>query len=522
MANDANMISEEQEQNRTKYNKWLLIIPTMLAAFLFALDETIANIALPHIAGSFSVSSQESIWVLTSYLIASCLTIPLIDWLSRLLGRKNMFISMVALFTLASLLCGISTSMGMIVIGRFLQGLGGGVLIPIAQAIVMEEFKGKDFGLAVTIFGLVVIIAPIIGPVIGGYITENYSWHWIFFMNVPIGAAIVIMSQTMIYDPPYARRQKNVKTDYWGLLFLFMFAVAFEIMMDKGNDLDWFSSKLICRLTVIWVIGLIGFIISQIKGKETLVRLNVLKDWNLSTGTIVLTLMNAILLGSLAMVPQFMQIMMGYDSFTSGLSMMPRGMGCMAGLVISQKLDGKMDTRLIAALGVGFLVLGSWMLGDINLQISQSSITIPNILFGFGMALGMVPIMSYSCKAIPAEEMSNASGLQNFIKTIGGAVGTSLVATFISRFSQMHQNMLIDKLIETNDIFIERLSAFTSNFMQYTDLSTAGYMAQKLIYNQLLQQARLWAYIDSFRIYAIGGLLLIALIFVMKPEKKSD
>ena len=503
MSNEVNIVSAEKEQNSNSYNKWLLIIPTMLAAFLFALDETIANIALPHIAGSFSVSSQESIWVLTSYLIASCLTIPLLDWLSRLLGRKNMFISMVALFTIASLLCGISTSMGMIVVGRFLQGLGGGILIPVAQAIVMEEFKGKDFGLAVTIFGSVVIIAPIIGPVIGGYITENYSWHWIFFMNVPIGAAIVAMSQTMIYDPPYARRQKNVKTDYWGLLFLFMFAVAFETMMDKGNDLDWFSSKLICRLTIIWVIGLIGFIISQVKGKETLVRFNVLKDWNLSTGTVVLTLMNAILLGSLAMVPQFMQIMMGYDSFTSGLSMMPRGVGCMVGLVISQQLDGKIDTRLIAAFGVGFLALGSWMLGDINLQISQSS------------------IMSYSCKNVPAAEMSNASGLQNFIKTIGGAVGTSLVATFISRFSQTHQNMLVDTLTETNDVFLERLSAFTANFAQYTDLSTAGNMAQTMIYNQLLQQSRLWAYIDSFRLYAIGGLLLIIIIFIMKPEKKS-
>lgn len=522
MANETDIISEERGQEEASHNKWLLIIPTMLAAFLFALDETIANIALPHIAGSYSVSNQESIWILTSYLIASCITIPMIDWLSRLLGRKNMFIGMVLLFTISSFICGISTSMSMMVIGRFLQGLGGGVLVPIAQAIVMESFKGKDLSIAITLFGLVVIIAPIIGPVLGGYITENYSWHWIFFINVPIGIVIVAMSHTMIYDPPYARRQKNVKTDYWGLIFLFMFAVAFEIMMDKGNDLDWFGSKLICRLTVIWVIGLIGFIVSQLKGKETLVRLSVLKDWNLTAGTIVLTVMNAILLGSLAMIPQFMQIMMGYDSFTSGLSMMPRGIGCMAGLIMSQKLQDKMDTRLIASLGVAFLSIGSWMLGDINLQISQSAITIPNILFGFGMALAMVPIMSFSCQGVPANEMSNASGLQNFIKTIGGAVGTSLVATFISRFSQTHQNMLVDTLTETNDIFLERLNAFTANFMQYTDLSTAGYMAQKLIYNQLLQQARLWAYIDSFRIYAVAGLLIIALIFLMKTEKKSD
>ena len=504
------------------HNKWLLIIPTMLAAFLFALDETIANIALPHIAGSFSVSRQESIWILTSYLIASCLTIPMIDWLSRLLGRKNMFITMVLLFTISSLLCGISTSMTMMVIGRFLQGLGGGVLIPIAQAIVMESFKGKDLTIAITIFGLVVIIAPIIGPVLGGYITENYSWHWIFFINIPIGTIIAIMATTMIYDPPYARRQKNVKTDYWGLLFLFMFAVAFEITMDKGNDLDWFASPLIQRLTIIWVIGLIGFIISQIKGKETLVRLDVLKDWNLATGTIALTVMNAVLLGSLAIVPQFMQIMMGYDAFTSGLSMMPRGLGCLVGLTLAQRLSGKVDARILAAIGVGVLATGSWMLGDINLQISQSSIAIPNVLFGLGMALAMVPLIPFSCKMIKAEEMSNASGLQNFIKTIGGAVGTSLVATFVSRFSQVHQNMMTYTLTETNDVFRERLQAFTANFMQYTDFSTATYMGQKLIYNQLLQQSRLWAYIDSFRIYAVACIIIICIIFVMKSDKKLN
>lgn len=519
MGNEAVYNNEERHE---EHNKWLLIIPTMLAAFLFALDETIANIALPHIAGSFSVSNQESIWILTSYLIASCLTIPMIDWLSRLLGRKNMFIGMVLLFTVSSLMCGLSTSMTMMVVGRFLQGLGGGVLIPIAQAIVMESFKGKDLSIAIMIFGLVVIIAPIIGPVLGGYITENYSWNWIFFINVPIGTVIALMAKSMIYDPPYARRQKNVKTDYWGLLFLFMFAVCFEITMDKGNDLDWFGSPFIRRLTVIWVIGLIGFIISQIKGKETLVRLNVLKDWNLATGTIALTVMYAVLLGSLAIVPQFMQIMMGYDAFTSGLSMMPRGLGCLIGLIIAQQLQDRSDPRVVASVGVFVLAIGSWMLGDINLQIAQSSIAIPNVMFGMGMGLAMVPLIPFSCKTISAEEMSNASGLQNFIKTIGGAVGTSLVATFVSRFSQMHQNMLTYTLTETNDNFLTRLHAYTANFMQYTDSSTAAYMGEKLIYTQLLQQSRLWAYIDTFRIYAVACLFIIALIYIMRKEKKKQ
>ncbi|MBR1616606.1 DHA2 family efflux MFS transporter permease subunit [bacterium] len=505
-------------KENSNLKKWLLLIPTMLATFMFTLDETIANIALPHIAGSFSVSSQESIWILTSYLIASCLTIPMIDWLTRLIGRKTMFISMVALFTVASFFCGISSSMIMIVIARFLQGLGGGVLMPIAQAIIMEAFKGKELSLATTIFGLVVIIAPIIGPVLGGWITENYSWHWIFFINIPVGVAILIMAQSMIYDPPYAQKQQNVKTDWWGIFFLFCFAVAFEIMMDKGNDLDWFNSPFICRLTVIWVIALIGFIISQIKGKETLVRLEVLKDWNLATGTLALTIINAIMLGSLAILPQFMQIMMRYDSFTSGLSMMPRGFGCLLGLFMANSLQQKVDSRLLSAFGIFVLCLGSWFLGDINLQISQSAIVFPNILYGFGMALGMVPLITLSCKTVKKEDMSNASGLQNFIKTIGGAVGTSLVATFISRFSQTHQNMMTHFLNPTNDMYNIRLQTYSAQFSQFTDAINAHYMAQKLIYNQLLQQARLWAYIDSFRIYAVLGLLIILILFMMKSD----
>lgn len=499
-------------------SKWLILIPTMFAAFMFSLDETIANIALPHIAGSFSVSSQESIWILTSYLIASCLTIPMLDWLCRLLGRKNLFILMVFIFTVSSFVCGISSSMPLMIIGRFFQGFGGGVLIPIAQAIMMENFKGKDLTTAITIFGLVVIVAPIIGPVLGGWITENYSWHWIFFMNIPIGAIIVTMAKTMITDPPYAQRQKNVKTDWWGLLFLIMFAVAFEIMMDKGNDEDWFNSVFICRLTVIWVIGLIGFIISQIKGKETLVRFNVLSNWNYTMGTVCITVMNAILLGSLAMIPQFMQTMMGYDSFTSGLSMMPRGIGCMVGLFLNKFLPENTDIRIVASAGVLLLSIGSWMLGDINLQISQASIFIPNILFGIGMTLAMIPLVSFSCLTVPAKEMSNASGLQNFIKTIGGAVGTSLVATFISRFSQIHQFMMVKNLSETNSVYIERVSAYVANFAQSTDFDTAMAMGQQLLYNQLLQQSRLWAYIDSFRIYAVVGLAIIFLIFLMKNK----
>lgn len=512
-------MSKEEAIKENQANPWFMLIPTMLAAFMFVLDETIANIALPHIAGSFSVSNQESIWILTSYLIASCLTVPMIDWLVRLMGRKSLFISMVALFTTASFICGISTSMGMMIVGRFLQGLGGGVLVPIAQAVTMENFKGEELARAMGIFGMVVILAPILGPVIGGYITENWSWNWIFFINVPIGIVTLWLSKVLLFDPPYAQKHKNVKTDYWGIVFLFMFAVAFETMMDKGNDLDWFASPFICKLTVIWVIGLTGFIISQIKQKDSLVKFNVFKNWNYSTGTIAITVMNAVLLGSMAMIPQFMQNMMGYDAFTSGLSMMPRGVGCFIGCILSSKMQTRFDPRFTATVGIIFLGIGSWMLGSINLNISSSSIAIPNVLYGFGMSLGMMSIITSSCQTIAPEDMSNATGLQNFIKTVGGAIGTSLVATFVSRFSQTHQNMMIHTLTETNNIFMERLNAYTAQFMPNTDFATARHMAETFIYNQLNQQSHLWAYIDSFRIFAVASIFVLVFVFIMRPNK---
>lgn len=512
-------MSTLSQENWKPKNPWLLVIPTMLAAFMFALDETIANIALPHMAGSFSVSHQESIWVLTSYLIASCLTIPMIDWLGRLMGRKALFISCVALFTAASFMCGISTSIGMMVISRFLQGLGGGVLIPIAQAIMMENFEGDELNRAGSIFGMVVIIAPILGPVLGGWITENWSWHWIYFINIPIGIIIVALSYKLIEDPPYARKQSNVKTDYWGLLFLFMFAVAFEIMMDKGNDQDWFNSSFIVKLTVIWVIGLIGFIVSQVRQKDSLIKFDVLKDFNYFMGTVVLTVMNAILLASMAMLPQFMQNMMGYDSFTSGLTMMPRGVGCLIGVILCGKISSKVDPRVLSFIGIFILCLGSWDLGFINLEISSMNVVVPNILYGLGMTLGMIPVITLSCKTIAPERMSNASGLHNFIKTIGGAVGTSLVATFISRFSQMHQHMMVDWLRDTNTVYLERLQAYAGQFAQLTDFSSATYMAQTMIYNELSRQAHLWAYVDSFRIFAIAGLIILLLIPLLRVKK---
>ena len=334
-------------------NPWLTCLPTMAAAFMFVLDETIANVALPHMAGSFSVSREESMWILTSYLIASGIVIPMVDWFSKALGRKNFFIFSVALFTVASALCGTATTMGQMIAYRILQGIGGGDLLPISQAILLENFKPEERGKAMAAFGLIIVLAPILGPVIGGWITENWSWPYIYYINLPIGIITILLSNIFIFDPPYAKRQQGVKTDGIGFFFLCAWLISLQIVLDKGNNTDWFNADWICWLSAFSILSGVLFLISQIKNKESLVDLSIFKDKNYLIGTLIQIVMQAILLASVAILPQFLQSLMGYDAYKSGLSMMPRGIGALTATILYGGFANKFDGRLLVVTGLG-------------------------------------------------------------------------------------------------------------------------------------------------------------------------
>lgn len=514
-----NIIQETEWKPST--SPWFIIMPVMLATFMYALDETVANVALPHIAGTYSVSSQESIWVLTSYLMASSIVIPMIDFFCKFFGRKNFFMLGVFIFTVASFLCGISNSIGMIVIARALQGIGGGCLMPMAQAITMESFTGEARNKAMSVFGLVVVVAPILGPVMGGWITENWSWPYIFFINVPVGFICIALAKKYLEDPPYARRQKNVHLDKFGFLWLCVWLIPLQIVFDKGNDADWFNATWICWLTAIAVLGGILFFISQLKGKKPMVKLDVFKDINYLFGTIMLILINAVLLASLAILPQMLQYMLGYDAFTSGLAIMPRGVGAFTALLIFGGLGGRFSYKTYGIVGLLCLGIGGWMLGLLNLEINMMNIAIPNMIFGVGLVFTMMPITTLSCITLRNDQMTNASGLQNLLKTIGGAIGTSLVATMISRFSQVHQHGLVKALSESNTVFIERLNSYAASFIHTAgDSLNATYMAGKMLYNQLIQQSTLCAYMTTFKVFAIACFILIPFMFLLKSEKR--
>ena len=500
---------------------WISCIPILVAVFIYVMDGTIANVALPHMAGSFSATRDESMWILTSYLIASGIVIPSVDFFSKLFGRKNFYVISILMFTIASFLCGTANSLGAMVAYRILQGAGGGGIVPLSQAIMMESFPKEKRGTAMAIFGMGVIIAPIVGPVLGGWITDNWSWPWIFFINVPFGCIAAFLAKNMLFNPPYAQRQKNVKIDGLGFLFLTLWLCCLQIFFDKGNNADWFNAPWICWIFTISCISAICFFVSQVVRKDTLVDLSVFKDKQFVIGTFIQVVMQAVLYASIAILPQFLQSMMGYTAFLSGMSMMPRGLGSLTAMIICALIADKVDKRKMVAIGLLLIGSAGLVFGFLNLQIATVNIMIPNYMMGMGMGLSMIPIINLSLETLSNMQMTNASGLQNLFKNIGGAIGTSLVATMLTRFAQAHQFMMVDKLNELNPVFIERVQATTAMLSQYTSVDVAHHMANYSQYGTLIKQATLWAFMDSFRIFGLLCFALIPLLLLFKKGKNN-
>ncbi len=518
------MANVQQETWQPSNNPWVICIPLMVAAFMFVLDETIANVALPYMAGSFSVSRQESTWVLTSYLIASGIVIPSVDFFSKLMGRKNFFILSIIIFTVASFLCGTSRSLPEMVIMRILQGFGGGALLPLSQAIMLELFPIEKRAQSMALFGLVVVIAPIIGPVLGGWITTNWSWPFIYFINIPVGIMAVGLARKFIEDPPYAKKQDNVKIDNIGFFMLIGWLTCMQIVLDKGNDADWFGTTWVCWLTFFAVVFATWFFYIQSTKKDSLIDLRVFKDRNFFFGTVVQVVMQGVLLASLAILPQFLQGLMGYDAYLSGLAMMPRGIGALMTVIFIGTIGSKINNKLLVMMGLGLLSFSSFMLCELNLNIATMNIVIPNFIMGIGMSMSMIPIITLSTMTLTNEQMTNASGVQNLLKNIGGAIGTSIVTTLISRKAQAHQSYLVDNLTMLNDNFIERLQYYQAAFTSMSNDIHANYMAQTMLYKQMLQQANMGAFRDTFEICAIACFVIIPLVLFVKgmPKKKNS
>ncbi len=504
------------EEWKPSHSPWSVTLAVMLATFIFVLDSTIANVALPHMAGSFSASIDEAMWILTSYLIASGIILPSVAWFSNVFGRKRFFIVCIMIFTLASGLCGLSNSLDMMLLSRIIQGIGGGAMLPIAQAIMVESFPKEERGVAMSIFALGVVTAPVIGPVLGGWITDNYSWNWIFFINLPLGCLAAFLANTFVEDPPYARKKEGQKIDYVGFSLLISWLVSLQVVLDKGQNADWFAADWICALSAVSVLSMVGFLISQLKNKDSIIDLSIFKDRNFAVGTILLVLLNTILYASIAIMPLFLQNLLGYTAYLSGFATMPRGVGSLCAIALTAIFVTKLDERLFVIIGLSCIGVSSLMFGFLNLDISMINIIVPNFIMGFGLGASIVPLSTLSVSTLKNAQMTNATGIQNLLKNIGGAVGTSIVNTMLIRMAQIHQASMVGHLNPLNPVFVYKLGALKMAMAKYMNITIASQKANYMLYAQLLKQSALWAYIDAFRIFGLICFFIIPLLFFFK------
>lgn len=513
---------EITEEWQPPENPWPATLAVMLATFIFVLDSTIANVALPHMAGSFSSSNEEAMWILTSYMIASGIILPSVAWFSGVFGRKKFFINCVILFTVSSFFCGLARTLDQMILARILQGLGGGAIIPIAQATLLENFPLEKRRMAMSIFGVGIIIAPIIGPVLGGWITDNYSWHWIFYINVPLGFLAAAFAKAYMADPPFARKKEGQKIDFLGFGFLIAWLVCLQVVFDKGNNADWFNSPWICWTFAASMFSMVAFVISQVFNDKSIIDLKVFRNKNFAFGTILLILISAVLYSSIAIMPLFLQNLLRYSAFLSGYSMMPRGLGSVAGMIFTGLFAQKADDRVLIAAGLSCLGISCLMFGGSNLQISMINILIPNFIFGLGMGLCMISLSTISVATLRRDQMTNATGIQALLKNIGGAIGMSAIATAISRLGQAHQFSMVGYLNPLNPAFKTKVAAMTSALAQHSHITLAQTKANYLMYVELLKQSSLWAFIDAFRIVGLLCFLIIPILFLLDKSKAPN
>ncbi|HVU28537.1 MAG TPA: DHA2 family efflux MFS transporter permease subunit [Verrucomicrobiae bacterium] len=517
--------SAPQQVWHPRHNPWLITISVMIAVFMEVLDTSIANIALPHIAGSLSATTDEATWVLTSYLVSNAIILPMTGWLGNYFGRKNVLISCIAMFTIASALCGLAWDLPTLIMARVLQGAGGGAMVPIAQAIMLESFPPQKRGQAMAVFAMGVVVAPILGPTVGGWITDNYSWRWIFYINLPVGILATLMAEWAVEDPPYIKRNEKADIDFIGFGLLAVWLATLQIILDKGQEADWFSADWIRWFAAISVASFLGFIIWEFHTEHPLVDLRVFKNRNFTVGLILMTSLAAILYGTTAQLPLFLQTLMGYPALQSGYAMSPRGVAAFLTTMMVGRLVGKIPMRWMLCFGFVLLAMSSFMLSNINLQVSKASVIWPSVINGIAISFIFVPLTTTTMSQLAQQQIGNASGLYNLMRNLGGSIGIALVTTMLARGAQAHQALMVGHLTPTDPAFAHRLAATTQSLSQQSDPVAAKMQAYSTIYNTLDQQAHLWAFVDVFVIFgflALGGIPLLFLFKKVRAAPKSS
>ena len=509
------------EHSQPVINPWIVAISVMLGTFMEVLDTTVVNVSLPHIAGNLSASTDEATWVLTSYLVANAIVLPLTGWLANHFGRRNILLISVAGFTIFSFLCGVAPNLPALIVFRVLQGATGGGLQPLSQAILMEAFPPAQRGKAMAFWALGIVVAPMLGPVVGGWITDSYSWRWLFYINIPIGIAAVVMAMMYIHDPPYIKRGKG-GVDYWGIGLLAVGIGALQIMLDKGQEEDWFASHFIVILTVITVLGLGFFVLRELLTKHPVVHLSVFKIRTYSTGVFLMTVLGFVLYGSTVLIPLWLQTLMGYSALEAGMAMLPRGLGSFLFMPVVGILVSKVDPRKLLASGLAICGFSLYLLSRLNLNAGYWDLFWPQFMQGASMGLLFVPLTTITNDPIPKHEMGNATSLFNLMRNIGASIGIASVTTLVARHMQMHTNTLTEHVTRSNPAAVTMLQNIKAGLMAAgADAATATRQAYAAVFGMVQQQAAMQSYIDAFFLLAILFAVVMPLVLIMKRPTKQ-
>jgi len=502
-------------------NPWLIAIAVMSSTFMEVLDTTVVNVSLPHIAGSLSSTTDEATWTLTSYLVANAIVLPMTGWLAGRFGRKRLLMASVTGFTVASFLCGLAPSLGFLIACRVLQGACGGGLQPLSQAILLESFPPQKRGQAMAFWALGIVVAPMLGPVAGGWLTDNYSWRWVFYINVPIGILALSLTQAFVFDPPYLRRERT-GIDYWGIGLLVLGMGSLQIMLDKGQEDDWFGSHFILTLAVLGVIGITGLIIRELTTPHPVIDLTVFRYRTYAIGTFLMTVIGFALYGSTVLLPLLMQEVLGYTATHAGITNLPRGIASFVCMPFIGYLTGKVDSRKLLIAGFLTTALAMYKISSFSLGVASWNFWVPLTIQGVGLGLIFVPLTTVTNDPIPNERMGNATSLFNLMRNIGASVGISIVETLQFRNQQRHINVLDQHVNMGNPRTRSLLAALRALFMsQGKDSATATKQAHAAIWEMVQHQAAMLSYNDAFRFLALTFVVMFPLIFLMRRPKKG-
>jgi DHA2 family multidrug resistance protein len=504
--------------------KWAITASVMVVTVMQVLDVTVTNVALPHIQGSLSAGVDEVSWVLTSYLAANAVVLPATGWLAGALGRKRLFLGCTVMFTAASVLCGLAPNITWLLVARMLQGIGGGPLMPLSQAIMWEIFPLRQRGMAMAAWGVGIMMAPIFGPTLGGWISDNWSWRWIFYINVPIGVLGLFAASAVLFDPPYLKRPGRV--DVLGLVLMAVGFLSFQLFLDQGERNEWFESYAIIGLAILASFTLIGFLLRSLTVDEPILDLTVYADRNFAASSLIMLVVMMGFFSSMVLLALFTQRVLGYDAWTSGLVLAPGGVGNLFSLVIAGRLITRMDQRWLLALGCILNAYAVYVMSEVTLGMDYWSLAWPRFIQGAGVGFIFVPLNTVALATIAREKMGNATAALNVVRNLGGAIGVAVMTTLLARRSQEHQSTLVGHVNIYDPETAERLRVWARHFAAAgTDAFTAQKQAVGMLYREVTRQSELLAFADDFWILFVlfcGTLLLLPLLARVRIDAPSQ